>query len=45
MRNSIRKYAALAAVCGGCAFQSGCSVAEAVLDTLGAVFQIVQIWT
>lgn len=45
MHKSVKKCAMLAVVCGGCVFQSGCSVAEAVLDTLGAVFQIVQIWT
>ncbi|MBL8877961.1 MAG: hypothetical protein JNG88_02485 [Phycisphaerales bacterium] len=44
MNRSMRKLMILATVCGGCVFQSGCSVADAILGTLGAVFQIVDIW-
>lgn len=44
MNRSTRKLVIMAAVCGGCAFQSGCSVADAILGTLGAVFEIVNIW-
>lgn len=44
MQKTMRKLTVLALVCGCCAFQSGCSVADAIFSTIGAVFDIVNIW-
>lgn len=38
------RYTALAATAGGLLLQSGCSVADAVLQTIGLAFSIVDVW-
>ncbi len=40
----LAKYIALAPLLAGTLFQSGCDIAAAILDTVLAAFEIVDIW-